>query len=487
MRKKLLSCALSALMVVSMATFNNGIVANAAEKDSVIARTEFDNGVIVEAADDDSTGEEIEIKSQEPIEVTDFENMQSADKHRLSGKAEVDELKVEGFPVTMSDGELMAGTVSDYLTEEGDYHLYGVDLSSGDYLQAQLDTPASADVDYDLYVLDSDFNVLERSEYFTYLNGSGGTLPESVGYIAPNDGTYYVWVLSSVGGSVSQEYTLKYSVSRSYDSREPDEFASQALPFTFGSDGATVNFRNLHSPVDIDWYVITVPSDRNYNKLSITASTQSSNTCSVEVYQNIASDGYFAMQKVGNGGTVSVSTGTYYIRVSNAKSMEEFNENDIQNYSLKIMPVLTATGITITSMSGTEGEKYVTYSGYGTFFRTSTGTVTVTGYATSKDPVTGTTYYAANTPVTIMYYNPYWEENNTPDYAYVYSNGTTDSTGKYVISVSLPNATGALQADSGVSYHYFDLCAIYAFISDNTDAMTYKPIYHFAYSVYHPF
>ena len=44
MRKKLLSCALSALMVVSMATFNNGIVANAAEKDSVIARTEFDNG-----------------------------------------------------------------------------------------------------------------------------------------------------------------------------------------------------------------------------------------------------------------------------------------------------------------------------------------------------------------------------------------------------------------------------------------------------------
>ena len=70
---------------------------------------------------------------------------------------------------------------------------------------------------------------------------------------------------------------------------------------------------------------------------------------------------------------------------------------------------------------------------------------------------------------------------------YVYSNGTTDSTGKYVISVSLPNATGALQADSGVSYHYFDLCAIYAFISDNTDAMTYKPIYHFAYSVYHPF
>lgn len=170
MRKKLLSCVLSALMVVSMATFNNGIVANAAEKDSVIARTEFDNGVIVEAADDDSTGEEIEIKSQEPVEVTDFENVQSTDKYRLSGKAEVDELKVEGFPVTMSDGELMAGTVSDYLTEEGDYHLYGVDLSSGDYLQAQLDTPASADVDYDLYILDSDFEVLERSEYFTYLN-----------------------------------------------------------------------------------------------------------------------------------------------------------------------------------------------------------------------------------------------------------------------------------------------------------------------------
>ena len=486
MRKKLLSCVLSALMVVSMTAFNNGIIANAAENDPVIAITEYDNGVIVEAADDFTDGE-TEIKSQEPVEISDFDNVQNADTYRLSGKAEVDELKVEGFPVTMSDGELMAGTVSDYLTEDGDYHLYGIDLSSGEYLQAQLDTPASADVDYDLYVLDSDFNILVRSEYFTYLNGTSGTLSESIGYIASESGTYYVWVLSSVGGSISQPYTLKYSVSSSYDSREPDEFAGKALPFTFGSDGATVSFRDLSSPVDVDWYMVTVPSDRIYNKLSITASTQSSNTCSVEVYQNLASDGYYAMYKVGNGGTVSVSTGTYYIRVSNAKSMEAFDENDIQNYKLTVTPVLTATGITITSMSGTEGEKYVTYSGYGTYFRTSKGTVTVTGYATAKDPNTNTTYYVANAPVTIMYYNPYWEQNNTPSYANVYAYGTTDSTGKYVINVSLPNATGALSADSGVSYHYFDLCAIYAYISDNTSAVTYKPIYHFAYSIYHPF
>lgn len=469
-------------MVVSMTIFNNGMVVNAAEeKDSVLSITEFENGVITEVEEDSS--EYSEIRHQEPVEITTFGYAENTGTFKIGEKADVDGMTAEDFPMTLSVNDIVAGAVSDYLTETNEYHLYNIGLSSGNYLQVQLETPASEDVDYDLYVLDSDFNILARSEYFTYLNGTSGTLSEALGYIAEEDATYYIWVLSASGGSVSEEYTLKYSVSTEYDSFEADEYAGDALPFTFGSDGAYVSSRNLSSPIDNDWYVITVPSSRIYDKLTITAS---SNTCSVEVYQNMASSGY-AMKKVGNGGTVSVSTGTYYIRVSNAKTMESFDETDIQNYTLDITPVLTATDITITSLSGTEGEKYVTYSGYGTYFRTSTGTVKVTGYATATDSSTNTTYYAANTSVTVMYYNPYWEANNTSSYAYVYAYGTTDSSGKYVINVSLPNATGALMADSGVSYHYFDLCAIYAYISDNASVVTYKPIFHFAYSIYHSF
>ena len=37
------------------------------------------------------------------------------------------------------------------------------------------------------------------------------------------------------------------------------------------------------------------------------------NTCSVEVYQNVASEGY-QIKRVGSGNTISVSSGKYYIR-----------------------------------------------------------------------------------------------------------------------------------------------------------------------------
>ena len=80
-----------------------------------------------------------------------------------------------------------------------------------------------------------------------------------------------------------------------------------------------------------------------------------------------------------------------------------------------------------------------------------------------------------------MYYNPYWESNNTPDWAYVYAYGVTDSTGKYTINISLPASAASINVDTGVSYHYFDFCAIYALLSDNTSVNVYEPIFHFAY------
>lgn len=195
----------------------------------------------------------------------------------------------------------------------------------------------------------------------------------------------------------------------------------------------------------------------------------------------------YSMSRVGNGDTVTVSTGTYYVRVSNALTMEDFDDNDIQNYTLEIAPVLTATGITIESMSGTEGEKYVTYSGYGRYFRTGTGNVRVTGYAIATDPTTNENFYVADTPVTIMYYNPHWDQNNTPSLAYAYAYGNTDANGRYQINISLPTAMGALCVDTGVSYHYFDFCAMYSSLTENANIRTYKPFYHLSYSDYHSF
>ena len=386
-----------------------------------------------------------------------------------------------------SGSGITAGTVSNYLLAAEDYHLYSIPLSAGMYLQAQLTTPNDANIDYDLYLMDSDGNILVGSDYVTHINGTAGTLPEAIGYLATgNEATYYVAVLSSVGGSANEAYTLDYSISTNYDSLEIDESVRQARPFTFNTNGGSITSRNLSSPIDNDWYVINIPESRNYNKISLSLSTNSSNTCKYEIYQNVSSD-WYEMSLVGTSGSVNVSTGTYYVRVSNALSMEDYDDLDIQNYSLTITPVMTANRIEMTYLSGTEGHKYVTYSGYGNCFRTSTGTVTVTGYAFADDSTTGTSVPVANASITVAYYNPYWDANNTPDWAYVFANGTTDSTGKFQINISLPQATGSEMADSGVSYHYFDKCLLQAFLTENASVNDYEFIFHFAYSVYHSF
>lgn len=485
-KKKLMSRISATVMALAMAfTLTNGISVQAAENDDDVSQI-VSSDIFSEQSLQPVISEE-DIKYQEPVLITEFDAVDDASSSRLTGAVQFDAAEVRDIPMVAEDSTVVAGTVSDYLVSEGDALIYSINLVEGIYFQAQLTTPANADLDYDMYLLDADGNIQKGSDYITLINGTDGTLQESIGYFASGDeATYYIYVVSAAGGSINQPFRLDYSLSIAYDRLEPNESAREALPFTFGSDGAYIDYCTLSSPIDNDWFVITIPENRIYNRLNITATTNSSNTCLVEVYQNIASDGY-AMRKVGNGGSVPVSTGTYYVRVSNAKSMEEYDDLDIQPYTLTITPILSVTNVSITSLSGTEGSKYVTYTGYGNHFRTSTGTVTVTGYATIKDPTTNATYYATNAPITIMYYNPHWEENNTPDYAYVYAYGTTDSTGKYTIKISLPNATGSLVADSGVSYHYFDLCAIYALSTDDPSINTYEVIFHYAYGIYHGF
>lgn len=366
--------------------------------------------------------------------------------------------------------------------------LYNMSLPAGIYLQAQLTTPANADLDYDLYLLDAEGNILVGSDYYTYINGVSGTLPEALGYITTGDeATYYLCVLSSVGGSVSESFTLDYSVSVACDSYEIDENVREALAFTYGTGGAYIESRDLSSPIDNDWYVITVPSSRIYDKLRVTATTNSTNTCSVEVYQNISSNGY-QMKRVGSGSTVSVTTGTYYVRVSNAKTMENYNDLDIQNYTLTITPVLNATDIVITDLRGTEGlNKVVNYPGYGTHFRTDgAGTLTVYGVLTAKDSTTGEVYAVVGQQVNGLYYSPAWDNNNTPSNAVREGTGITNSSGEFQIPITLPNGIGVYSYYGPASTHYFDICGVSVSPSNNSSISDTETIFHLAYTMYHP-
>lgn len=475
-KKKFLAIALATVMTLACSGLGVTTV-NAAE---IYGATEENTMIGTEVTD---------IKYQEAVQISELNSVDSSTPCKIMGSIDVNESEVETFPMTMSDSTVVAGTVSDYLTATQDAKIYNINLPAGVYLQAQLTTPANANLDYDLYLLDADGNILTGSDYYTKLNGTSGTLPEALGYITSGDtATYYLYVLSSVGGSVSEAFTLDYSISTACDNYEIDESVRQALAFTYGTDGAYIESRNLSSPIDNDWYVITVPSDRIYNKLSITATTVSSNTCSVEVYQNISSDGY-KMNRVGSGNTFTVSTGTYYIRVSNAKTMEQFDDLDIQNYKLTVSPILAADSITITDLKGTEGlNKVVTYPGYGTHFRTnSSGTLTIYGVATVTDSTTNTTYAVGGQQIDGLYYSPAWDDNHTASNATRTGTDITNSQGEFEINISLPSAIGVNMYDVGTSYHYFDVCGVQASLNDNSSVSDSEVIFHLAYTIYHKF
>lgn len=421
---------------------------------------------------------QVQIKEQEPVAITDFELTGDCDAQAVGEKVEFDKSDVKHF----KSRTVIAGTTSDYLNETGDALVYGLSIPAGVYLQAQLTTPANPDLDYDLYLLNAEGYIVKGSEYITNINGTNGTLPEALGYITSGDtATYYLYVRSSKGGSISESFTLDYTVSNVCDPYEPDEVVSEAKAFTFGTDGAAVNTRSISSPIDNDWYKITIPSSRIYDKLSMTATTDSVNKISIEVYQNVASSGY-QMKRVGSGNRVSVSTGTYYVRLSHAGTMSDFDDSDIQNYTFTILPLLKATGITITDLKSKHGlNKKATYTGYGTHFQAGSGPLTIYGVAYATDPTTKERYAAEATYVDGLYYSPAWEANNTSSNATRTGFAITNSEGKFEMVIDLPPAIGVYDDYVGTHTHHFDVCGVTVSVSDNSSVSDYETIFHLAY------
>lgn len=430
----------------------------------------------------------VEIKQQVPVEITDIPMVLSDESTSYTAGEKLDIQSGEFIdgPATYA---VVAGRAQDYLSETGDLKLLSLSINPGVYLQAQLTQPSSPSIDYDLYVLDAEGNILVGSENITVINGTSGTLPESIGYITQGTeaATYYLAVLSANGGSANEMFTLDYSVSNVYDQLEPSENAMSALPFTFGSEGSLIQVTNLSSPVDNDWFVLDVPSERIYNDLILSISTESANTCRFEVYQNISSNGY-AMSKIASSTsriTVPVSTGKYYVRICNDKSMEDYDENDIQTYKFTVLPKLRAEGIVVTEYNGNEGvNHFVQYPGYPRkYFRTEDW-ISVTGYVTATDKVTNEVYGVANHSVTAVYANPYWEANNTPDYASKTGSDVTDSTGQYSIRMDLPPAMGVETWNAGLTTQYFDLCGFVVRVTEQPSIRYEDIIVHYKYSLY---
>jgi hypothetical protein len=423
--------------------------------------------------------EELDLKQQIPEVITEI------DRPIVSNLDDIPAISnnVTTNNTLMRTRSIAEGSVTGFITAVNSAAQYNINLPANTYLQLQLDLPNNQNLDYDLYLLDATGQPLAVSDYYTYVNGSSGTVSEALGYPITTAGTYYFHVQSGVGASITESFTLKYSLSvvGEFDGMEMDESAYLAYPFTFSTMGVQLGTRNINSSIDSDWFYFTVPSGGSYDKVRIGATTTSQNTVGVEIYKNVGNEanGVYAMAKQNmSGGMLTVSPGKYYIRVYNTAPV--FDSNDIQNYTLMASPSMRATGIA-TVLTGTSEASYVNYPGLGVGYRTWTGPLTISGYVYAT--VDGDIYPVANEAVTARYFNPGWDANNTAEFAYIEEDGYSDINGNFSVTIDLPPAIGNFSYYNGISTHYFDEAYAGAYLRSNSNIKFTELLWHFAYQI----
>lgn len=362
-----------------------------------------------------------------------------------------------------SDSVVRYGRVSDYLEQMGEYTLYSLGLSAGDYLQARLTQPNDVAIDYDLVLYDSELSILKVSDYVTCLNGAVA-LEESIGYLATMDEQLYIGIFSALGGSTTESYTLDFSVMTNFsDDREPNENAREAESLNLENSVVSVS-RRLNTAIDNDWYSFTVKDGTAYDKIRFEVTSDSTvNSAKFEVYQNILTNNY-AMQRVcyGTGGEIKLSPGTYFLRVLSTHTSGNFNEDDTFGYTLSVAQVSKVTGLEITHYDGYHGADNVDYP-EGKFYRIddhNPNIIRITGIAYNTDSV-GNKIAAANVAVTASVKNEQLEDIGRKDLATTYGSAVSRSDGGFfTITVYMNPAIGGLQCATLMSTHYYDLMEV---------------------------
>lgn len=458
------------LCLVMLLSFN--FTAFAAETETVTQPDVIDNLVKAEPEIDISEANQHEIAQ----DIDSIANSQLLKKPATSSARSF--AKASAVAVTTA-------TYSGVLTQEGESaYLYPIYVQAGDILQAQLTLPLSEQLDYDLYLYEFDAStntitaLIDYSIYGTYFNDydyGSSTLSENVGVNnnSSSEKAYLLEVYAKQGGSINEPFYLTVSTSSTYDMFETDENAFNAYSITVNTSGSALDSRSLNSVIDNDWYLLTVPSERNYDAMNITLdSTSIANGYRAEVYA-VQSDNQMQLITPTNN-NVSLSTGSYYLRIYTTGTYSE------SNYTLSLVPVLRAEKIQITGFNSDGGPNdYPSYY-YGKKYRITGRTFTVNGKVTTSDNVP-----VANTSVVVLWENPYWSESSGNRTRIGYAN--TNSAGEFSVTLSLPASTASISnyLPGAISFtHYYDICGVIAAVADNVDVNAQQEVYHFAYSVY---
>lgn len=379
------------------------------------------------------------------------------------------------IPTARMSGNVSAGYVTGYLSDTSDGALYTITVPDGYMMQAQLEQPGNAAIDYDLYIFDSNDNMIDASEIVTNVV-NGKTLVEDVAAINTTGAEveYKILVNSFAGGSETEAYTLTYALSDVYDDYETDEQPQRAGEFVFSGASDSISSRNISSPIDSDWYMFTVPS--GYDEMQLNISSSSANAHAVLAYKNIATDGTYQMAPVSlSSGKNAVTPGdVYYLKVCYSGALNGFDQDSIENYTLSIDFSVKSLEPGSISITGFEGGTYVTY-GYGRLYRVTGSTLTVKGIVKDTEGKA-----LANAPVLVAFANPAWEGDSR--YGLVPAEGVTDSSGRFTVTITLPPKAGLECYYVDPSTHYYDTCAVIATPGNDLYATEY--VYQYAYSAY---
>ena len=408
-------------------------------------------------ADDIINIEPLEKIDDVQVETRIRDNVATDEAVSALNKAGLDEEKRGG-----RDSGLQIGSLSGYLTQTDDYDIYYVPLSAGSYLQARLTIPSVSLIDYDLLLLDSSANTLKVSDYVTSVSGTD-VLEESIGYIAGSSAeALYLCVYAVSGGSTSSPYTLEFSIDTSFDSGEPNENASEAETLSLSVYGTSVTM-TLNSPLDNDWYEITVPDSPTYYRIKADfSSTSVNNSYAIQIYQNIGSNCY-AMSCLGytTGGIINFAPGTYLIRIKCTETLNGFDASDIPTYSMSLLPMSRIDRIVINNVLY-RGQYLTEVNGIYSIYYDDTNSFALIGIAYYDDAPNGAAHPARNAPITVKLYTGSESPGNL---LYSYDAMTSD-TGTIALGPYIPHAY------SGT--YIVKVCSAY-----NSNATDWTGIIHF--------
>lgn len=388
-----------------------------------------------------------------------------------------------------------------FFEKEDDYVYLPITLAPGDILQATLESPKNADIDYDLVLYEYDNaelgeEIVQRglTPYLNDYDGVQKTVDEGLAYIneTVNSKEYALFIFASKGYSTTEAAKLTVSLDENgyYDSFEPNDspFDARSIAEDVQVTGNTLNVSN-----DQDWFVWKVPS--SLNKVSIQMDNPN---YSAEMY--VASGRSMVLQNPDSNGNYILNHTYYYIKVYNKSS--DFVSG---SYNLKIQsggqqtPIPTATPtptptptptstptptptptsvvkkIKITSFSSDSNPNKVDY-GYGSFYRFKRNfTVTFKVTDANENPV-------PNEPLFCLWKSGSWVEGSANHKRE--GIGITDANGEVQISIEGPPAVGShsyLIEGPVTLEHYFDIDALGYKCGDVINVVN---MYHLAYSTY---